>query len=441
MLKELKNIRSFNELTKALGKITASVKQNRDSLKQLTNVSQSSDLEDAIVIGNKPSTITTPPKASTKETISEKNPEGLKLGMGETAKANIPDDSTLKKLSRYATIINSMYNNIDNIKVAKHIGKTQFSSLDAIDDYLASCDKLIAEAQDVIANTFNSISGLAKKHAPKKLELLARAIQNFFLSKVTEDMYSSITKTIQVVPVKDSKVLEKNDKIETLLFAITIRIRDFKLSNDRSVGGKGFSFREFDLVTTAKIDVATGLISYYVTAKPEFSLPGTYDVGKEVNTEKSAIEAISKLISYYNFSMFIDRKPISVDDTGRSNIAKVPGVEKVKVVNDAITVLLRAGANDKVKQNAMLRVFELLRNAYGNEIEIACNDTRRLNLVNKKTKEKEQHVVLHFSFSSKAGKKSDKKIHKINAEKLEILREQLGLTPADMSEIKKLIWK
>lgn len=351
MLTELNTVRSYADMLKILRILNTNIHEAKAKLSKLIGTSTSAKVR------------------------------GLTIGLDNTKNAPvvdknvIPDKSVIKQMSQYASVINSIFENLNSIKIAKHMAEREFCTMKSQKDYLASCDKLIKEAEDTLADASKQIAAVAKGHVPPRLMTMFKTLNVYIDSRLPAEMYTNKTKNVNAFP------LTKNGKVETLLITLMTRFSNLKLRPDASDKLNNFAYKTFCVVLTAKINLIDGKTTYHITASPEFEIPGTYDVGKAIS-ETTVNGVFAQIISYYNFAMFNDRTPIPQTQELKS-LTKLPNIKKLKIINDRITLLLNPNLSEAQKHDAMSAVFTMLKKSFNNIVNFTVNSERSIEIKEK----------------------------------------------------------
>ena len=439
MLKELNNIRSFHDLQKVFDSVETSIHEDIDTL---SNVSQSFESDSGvIVLGDK--VPGKPPKeegwdfnnGKPKKATKTKSAPRVIIKHEDYDITTLPTGDSMDSLVDYSECINRMYCNIDNITIAREIAKTQFRTLTKTSDFVKSCDALIAEANAAIGKAFDEIATIAKKHVPTKLKKMFMTVYGYLFGKepkIQATQYTSLAKPIQVVPIK------VGNSINEILFSAGITLRDFKLSPDKSLGEtvKNFKFRVFSIALTAKINIADGKIAYYITAYPDFKLPGTYAVGKQI-TEDTVIEALGKLLSNYNFKI-TQRSPFVTDKSKGNPFKSIYGVKNAKIIHDKLAVMLEANLTKTNIGSAKTSIIMMLQKQYNELFRVSFDDSRTVKLTNRSTGEVEEHTMIYYTLIPVID--NDTKKRAVTSEQFRELTDALQLSHKQQFELKKILW-
>ena len=349
MLEELKNIRSYNDLIKAINLIKVDLDESKETLSKLISVSARGDM----VIG------------------LDSNKSMLKPQIDTVL---LPSKDSIADISEIAETLSKLHGTIENFRVARYIAERDYGNIKTQAKLIQSLDETLVEAEKQIASASKKMSEYAMNHLPVRLKQMFKIVRLYLDERITPDMYSRQTRNANIFP---TKVKGK----DSLLITMNLRYTNLKLRPDvtnKSGMVKNFAYKTFVVVLTASIDVASQKATYYITAMPEFKLPGTYPVGNPVS-EKNVLDVFSKIIKYFNFAIFHDRLPVPEIEEIKS-LVRVPGIKRIKILNNRVTLLLKPHLTDTQKHGAIGAVVGLLKNAFGNSANISINEARHLTL-------------------------------------------------------------
>lgn len=353
MLRELNNIRSFNDLLKVLSLLSADFNTQALNLKKLDSnlsISTSSD-SDTFTIGD---------GRKTKPTVQQTQTLHQPLNL-------IPSKGVLKTLQKYAATISRIYATLDSIKIAKHIANRDYGTLSSNVEYQAACEKLINEANVSINEAKSKINALAKEFIPKDMKRLFGILCSYLDTRFLSTSFKDSRKALDIFPVTE-------DGVDYLYVVALVKYSDLTLKKSET---KDFKYRQFFVILTAKVRIDNGATTYHVTASPESKVPGTYKLGTTV-TANNINDAAAKVISFYSFSL-TQKTPIPPIAEVHS-VRNLPYVKRVKIVNDVVTILFDSKVSDSNKNSAINAVLSALKNAFKSSVTFSVNQERSLQL-------------------------------------------------------------
>ena len=240
------------------------------------------------------------------------------------------------------------------------------------EQFLNGCDALIAEAEKTLEKASAGLAEHTNRHIPSKLKEFYKIVKAYMDERITQSMYTKKKVTSSMFPVK-------KDGKSSLYVTISIRYSNLKLRSDTGAKeNSNFAFKTFFVILTAVIDRETQKATYYITASPEFRIPGTYKPGQPL-TDTNLLTVFKTVVGYYNLAMFRDRLPVP-DHEKFEALVGLPNIQKVRVSNDRITLILKPNITEAQKTGAIGDVITLLKNTFGDSINFAVNAERSINL-------------------------------------------------------------
>lgn len=246
MLKELGNIRSYNDLRRVASILT-------EQLKAVTrNVSKSESL-------------------------------GIDFSVFNL--------HSKKYLTHCVDNLSSILYVISNATVLQHIADRDFNTVGDYYNLTKSITSIDNKAHAIKRQILISIEVFAKNHISKHYIILCNAVEACVSKSIRKCQYDTKTKIVSAAILHESNV-------DYFVISTSIQYINLKPSATDSADSLDFLFETFCIITTARINTCTKECTYYVNAFPEQKLPGTFTFGDTVN-KANAQYVVSKLIEDY----------------------------------------------------------------------------------------------------------------------------------------------
>lgn len=397
-LDKLRKVRSLNDVIAIINEITRSFKQSK---KIVDNLKESLSADDDVIVfdyqteGRKP--------------VSKKSQKPATLSTKLTKWVSPPK----REVEKHLKVIRDLYDNAVDLDSAEALLVHSFASSKKQPAALRAIKALKAEINSTLNKAFSALNGLADKHLPTEMEMLGDAILGYLIEHLPKKTYKNIAKSVYVYPGEKS----------SLHFALYIKITNLQ-------NAEGYVFDEYFFILTGVVD-SKGYISYYLNSVPEFKVPGKYNLGKQVETEKDAIQRLRMLLDHNDVLSQFERKPMPVDaDRAKtSGLAKIPNVVDVDVKNDQLIVYLKPGKDGPTQiNNVVVKVIPLLKAMLG-------KSAKQAKILVGKTSKTRKGTALPFALVP-ATPSGEKTKYTINIDKLNELQYLLDLSDEEVNAIK-----
>ncbi len=242
-----------------------------------------------------------------------------------------------------AGIVQDLYESSQNLDAAlamiinKFDGqKGQPAAIAAIKTLKTNVDKTIKDAQA-------SMKDIAAKHQPEASTRMTKNLVAFLKAKLDSSLYSAISEKTLV-----------NIEDDNIQFCNYINIKD--LADD-----SGFTTQDYYIIFTYVVPNGEGELKQYVTSVHEFRPPGRYDLtGQFKDTDKAKTE-IRNLMAHDSIYAFDNQATINMDDHHVKSLKLIPGVKKVSIDGDTLTVMTEKGIKIPVRNSIISTVASLIR--------------------------------------------------------------------------------
>ena len=152
MLEELKNIRSYNDLIKAINLIKVDLDESKETLSKLISVSARGDM----VIG------------------LDSNKSMLKPQIDTVL---LPSKDSIADISEIAETLSKLHGTIENFRVARYIAERDYGNIKTQAKLIQSLDETLVEAEKQIASASKKMSEYAMNHLPVRLKQMFKIVR------------------------------------------------------------------------------------------------------------------------------------------------------------------------------------------------------------------------------------------------------------------------
>ena len=416
---QIRKARSVNDLLNILSDITEEVDQNSKVISGLIKSLSSSKARRTSYSARRPADLDEikishtgkgPLSIPTTKIRTKAEPATSVLGV-KLEKFVVPP---LKDIESSLGIVQSLYDNARELESVEALLSQAFAGSKNQPQALKSVKALRAEVDSSTNTALQTLQRIADKHMPTEMRLLNTKIIGFVLDTLDPTTYSNITEIVYVAPGKD----------KTLLFSLYLCLHDLK-------DGDNFTYNEFYIVLTGVI--RGGNINYYLNTLPDFKVPGSYPIGKEVTNEKSAVNRIKLLLSANDVVQEFERRPLGITKTElqTKNVHTIPFVSSAEVKDDAIIVHLKANTPPDKYNAVVTQLLPLLKSVMG--ITSRSRSVFKSKIV--KTRSTGQ-AAIHFILTPDV-RSDETQALTMNLVKLAELQKALDLTPEEVHSIKQ----
>lgn len=322
---KIKGARSLNDILDVVSEITYEFKNSSAIVSKLVSSLSSELVMD--MRDTKPRTI--------KMTVKEENYVPPKL----------------EDLKKPVDVVNRLHDNALELDAAEAMIKQSFAGNKKLPNALSAIKALKDEIDDSINDAFEALEAIAEKHVPKKFERLADSITSHVIDVLPVKTYGSITRQLLVVP----------DVKEKSMFHFCSYIGVTKLKNLQ-----GFTYEEYFFVVTGVVD-NTGNMHYLINGLPDFKIPGSYPLGKEINDLGAARKHIDMLLDHNNFVIDHGRlpMPVSPERAKTAGFTEIRGVVSVDVKDDEFIATLEPTVTDRLRDRIVIELLARLNSIVG----------------------------------------------------------------------------
>lgn len=205
---------------------------------------------------------------------------------------------------------------------------------------------VIKDATDLRTNLVRVMSIDVKKDAPPEHTKLAGSIANYLKTILNKEQYSNIRIRTFVASAVDPIIFQ------TYVFV------------DNFVNTDGIHYQNYAVVISTSVAVASGISSNYITTLVDDKVPGSFPLGRTVDTPAQMKKAINSLLAIDGFLNFSERKPITKGTNALRNTSMLGGgtvmvkgkpmeiFDNIRVQNDKLYVRLVPGLSKAERQIA-----------------------------------------------------------------------------------------
>lgn len=317
------------------------------------------------------------------------------------------------ELKKHSAILDKLNDNCKELESTLVFVKQAFAGNKKLSAVVSAINELLDSANDSLQKSFTVMGDIAEKHMPAPVQSLAdKIIAQLKEEFIKPKLASGITyETYVIVDPQDNKKFQ---------FCCYIGLENLK-------DASGYTFKEFYYVLTAIVDTQ-GQYSYSLNSFPDFKIPGSYPMGKEIDSPNNALKRLDFLIGHNNFRVEHEKQAINEVKAGATNrnIAQLASVETVSIKDDEIAVKLKPTVKTKsAMDKAITDIMALL--------SMLVKKSRNSRFVYRTTK-KGESAVLTFRLVGDDEKKD--KSASINVSKIDEVSEALGLTDAQIKALR-----
>lgn len=328
----------------------------------------------------------------------------------KTTKFVPPKASELKK---HTAILNNLHDNCKELESTLVFIKQAFAGNKKLPAVVASIGELLESANASLTETFKVMGDLAEKHIPSAVQSMVDNITDYLNDAFLKNKLASDLglETYVIVDPEDAKAFQ---------FCCYLGLSDLKDSS-------GYTFKEYYFVLTAKVN-AEGQYTFALNCFPDFKIPGSYPLGKEIVTPVDAQKRLDFLVGHNNFRIVHEKQTLQEHKAGATakNIAQLASVDNVSVKNDEIAVRLKSTIKTKNGiDKAITDIMALLN--------MLVKKSRTSRFVYRTSKSSDR-VILTFRLVGDDNKKDT--AASINVSKLDDVAEALGLTDAQVKALR-----
>jgi hypothetical protein len=316
-IQDIRKARSLRELIQITDRIGSKIKQKKSllsklvsRLKSLFTFKSESSKDEHIELSDKPQL-----------NINPKSGMGLienwtfpKSKIGLLKKALEEVDEYNQFIYELESVRSTASRNFPGLKKARLVLKKQ------VNQHLEMAASAFTEAMTLLESISKE---LEKSHAPAQLRKWSKQLKNYLVKALPEQTYDLIDEPrLYVSEVKDR-----------VLFQYYITLHGLVDSAD-------YVFTEYYLVLTGAVS-SNGVIQFYVTTLDKFSVPGKFDLGRQVKHLADLLKTSVNLLKVDRVLTTLERKPLTLDkDRTKTRLTDIKGVTNVKFPKDELFVFL-----------------------------------------------------------------------------------------------------
>ncbi|WOL24424.1 hypothetical protein fHeYen902_078c [Yersinia phage fHe-Yen9-02] len=286
------------------------------------------------------------------ESIKSKQSKTIDLtSVIDISKLDITDVQSKAKYNRQVGQLNQA---LAELNVAYQILSSKtFASFKNQTQAASNLLTVIKQAQELQTKMVKLMSIDVKKDAPPEHTKLAATIANYLTKILNKEQFSKIRMRTFIA-----------SGVDPITFQTYIFVDNF-------VNSDGDHYQNYAVVLSTSIALATGLSTNYVTTLVDEKVPGSFPMGRIVETAPSLKKAINSLLAVDGFLNYSERKPINKDTSTIRNTTmlgqrdhtvagrQVEILDNVRVQNDKLYVRLIRGLTPAEKKQAVQEVLAM----------------------------------------------------------------------------------
>lgn len=323
-------------------------------------------------------------------------------------KIKVPAKGVLEK---HLSVLNKLHANIEELDAAEALLKTGFAGNRKATEAFKAVKELRQDIDNKLNDAFDALNSLAEKHLPTEIQDFSDKLERYLIKNIPHQSYGDMHKEFYVAPGK------AKDEID---FSCYISLDDLKDS-------KGYVHRDFYFVLTGVID-KTGNMRLHLNTFPEYKLPGSYPLGKEVANENAMKMRASMLLAHNNFELEHKKLTFPVSETKAKNLGldSIKGVNQVFIHDDEMVLIIDPTVKDNKVTDLAGSIIARLRGVIGQQ-------SVHFKYTLGKAKGKR---ALKFILTPNEERGQVNKDLRINSAKLSELTHALDLKPAQVEALK-----
>lgn len=304
---------------------------------------------------------------------------------------------------------------------------TRGTALKAIKDLLSEITGLITK--------YRKQANVSKDEIPADILDISKKLYNTVKKVVDGSTVSRITPPEYYVAKHAMEQDGKGGLADTIVYQSFIRMDDF--TNDEDV-----VYHDYAVVLTTQVNTETGTARFFLTTLTNAMTPGTFPVGKEVESKEQLVSRLNELLAIDGADRFVSRRvPIPANTSYLKTLTSfglhshningrdVMLIDDLRVQNNKLYVRLIQGLSKAEKKMALEDCFALFSSAFRNSV----GKIKKTDIIYKfetskspKTKDVREFIVMSLVSSAGAsrGLKANQAIMKI-AQALELSNEDV----------------
>lgn len=345
----------------------------------------------------------------------------------------IPD---MSKLTRDNETLADLTDVIKALDLAEQVllggSLSDVSSRNATLDHIRNSQK---EAREILNNHLTAMSKIAKKTMPSQHKAVIKAVSAYIESVIDSAHHSGLfPRTFIYQPARNTfKYTAGNSTVETVV-KDTVQYQTF-IFVENFMNTDGEIFDSYAFVLTGVLDLEDGKLAHYLTTIKDDAVPGSFNLGREVENSGDLKRRINSLLSIDHFTTREDRKilPYSTQTLRRNTglLGSSDKVDRVRIFGDEIYVRLVQGLNASQEQNALEDISNALRSIFSKDLQRGNNALKLVVQNSRSTGRK-----IYKFFISPVGKQD--KIS-LTVSKLKDIADILELHPSQVDSIRQAL--
>lgn len=353
-----------------------------------------------------------------------KGKQAKTIDLNQTIDLSKLDITDIQSKAKYNEQVSNLTQAIAELGIAYQILRSKaFSAFKDQNKAAASLLDVITQAKNQQTQLVRLMSIDVKNGAPKEHTKLAATIANYLPKILNKEQYSKIRSRTFIASGTDPITFQ------TFIFI------------DGFVNSEDMHYPNYSVVLSTTIAVATGFSRNFITTNVDEKVPGSFPLGREVQTAPEMKKAINNLFAIDGFLNYSERKPVNrstqnLRDTtllgqGQHTIRgrQKEILDNVRVQNDSLYVRLVQGLTPSEKREAITEILAMastvLRGGKGG----------RNSIIHQLVKGRNGREFVKVSLTSSAG--TAKGV--LTLAKIDQIAEVMGLNPSQKRLLKQSV--
>lgn len=283
---------------------------------------------------------------------SIKGKQSKALDLNQVIDLSKIDISDVQNKAKYNSQVSDLTQALSELSVAYQILRSRtFSAFKDQNKAAENLLNVITQAKDQQAKLVRLMSIDVKNGAPKEHIKLAATISNYLTKILNKEQYTKIRTRTFIASGTDPITFQ------TYIFI------------DNFINSDNLHYPSYAVVLSTSIALATGLSTNYITTLVDEKVPGSFPMGRIVETAPAMKKSINNLLAIDGFLNYSERKPInrttqnlretSMLGQGEHTIRgrKKEIFDNVRVQNDSLYVRLVPGLSPAEKKEAVTEIL------------------------------------------------------------------------------------
>lgn len=403
-IEEIKKARNINEILTVLKKIGRSIKQHAGTIDRILEA-----VSNTSISAKAPNDIELEVLSPRKKLEFVRTDDVKKIPLSEFKQPN----GTL--VQKHLKDIDALYSHTLELQTAEAIILQNFSKLGTREQALKQVRLLIEEAAVAINKGLKAVNLIARKHVPAELKTLVNSVKRHLEKTLDPKAFNGLIEPYLYIAYPD-------EKKGHFLFQYYIPL-------DGLMDTEGYQYEEYIIVLTGLINVQ-GQMAYHITTLPTFQTPGSFDIGRPVESQSEALRRVSTLISRDNVLVRVDRKELGTDTPQASKaLGKIKYVHDVRVLNKSLFLFLSTKTTPQQINDILTQALPIIYSLVG----LRRKNKSALKYSVKNTRKGQK--VLEFILTPNQQRDE----YTTNLAKLGELRDLLDLSPELVKQVKQAL--